>query len=324
MLLNVIFSYNRAMQLDYLLQSIFNKFKITDYKIAIIYHTTDKHKKGYELIKQKYASDKSIEFYERKEGYDWGISSAISCRTNLKFFKQYHFKNPKRDNFKGLLEKILFKTSCEFVMFNTDDSVFIDDFSFDKEIINLIRYNPNISYRTYVGDNIDDFPNYVKKWNNYYLWDYYYEKKITHWSYPFAVDGTIYNTKKILPILKRVAYHNPITLEGNAVEFIRRNKLLGIGISPVKSLLIGTKLNRVSTDSLNPTIHISPDMLNDKFIDGYTLELKFPKEIKNSNIVPIEVSITKNTVKENLYAIDEHGLYIQNNLGAEGAKQQIE
>ena len=72
---------------------------------------------------------------------------------------------------------------------------------------NLIKYNPkSVSYRLYVGKNLENFPTYVKRWGDYYLWDYFFDDKVTHWSYPFAVDGTIYNTKGILEILKNLTY----------------------------------------------------------------------------------------------------------------------
>lgn len=64
MILNVIFSYNRAVQLDYLIKSILERFK-TDSKIVILYHTTGAHKDGYELLKKKY-EDKGVSFVERK------------------------------------------------------------------------------------------------------------------------------------------------------------------------------------------------------------------------------------------------------------------
>jgi hypothetical protein len=41
MLLNIIFSYNRAMQVDYLLSTILKKIKIDDYETVILYHTTE-------------------------------------------------------------------------------------------------------------------------------------------------------------------------------------------------------------------------------------------------------------------------------------------
>lgn len=325
MLLSIIFSYNRAMQLDYLLQSILDKFKVSDYEIAVIYHTTGEHSKGYQLLIENYKKYNFIKFYERKEGFDKGILPALNCRTHLRFFNKYHFKNKNRDNFKGLLENILKTTKHEFVMFNTDDGVFYRDFEIKEDVQSMMRNNPTVaSYRTYVGENLEDVPNYVQKWGKEYLWDYNFEKKTTHWSFPFAVDGTVYHTKGLLSILRNIAYHNPVTLEENAVIYIKRNKLFGIGISPTTSCLVCTKLNRVSVDSSNPTIHIKPDFLNEKYINGYRLELVLQDNISNANLVPDKVILVKNDSRETIYEIDDFGKLVQNNLGVEGAKIQMD
>jgi len=176
----------------------------------------------------------------------------------------------------------------------------------------------------YVGNNIEDFPDYIQLKNGYYEWDYYTDKNITHWSYPFSVDGTIYNTKYLLKILEKVPYHNPITLEENVFRYAQEHKLFSKGLGPIKTKLVGTTLNRVSVDTFNPTINISVDLLNEKFIDGYALHLGLPDQIDVVNIVPFEVSVTKGDIKEVIYSLDEYGKKIQNLYGIEGAKEQLE
>lgn len=319
MVLNIIFSFNRALQLDYLLQSAIDRFKI-DYKIVIIYHTKGNHNKGYEKLKEKYRSY-PVEFLERQPT---DFSRKTRIKRKLKNLIATEKPIIHKDNFKTLLEETLAKTNCEFVMFNTDDGFWYSDVSIDDGVFNLIRNNPSsVSYRMYVGENLEHFPSYVTRWNTSYLWDYYRETKTTHWSFPFAVDGTIYNTKGILEILKPVDYHNPVLLEDHVVHYVIKNKLLGIGLSPITSKLVCTKLNRVSVDTNNPTIHIHPDYLNEKFLAGYTLELVLDQEIKNSNLVPQKINLCKEGVREVIYELDEAGRLAQNNLGVEGAKQQM-
>lgn len=317
MLLNIIFSFNRAMQLDYLLKSTIERFK-SDYKIIVIYHTTGNHTKGYKKLIDTYSKYNHISFVER-------TPNQLSLKQKLTLNKIDKEKYLKTDNFKPLLENILLESNCKFVMFNTDDGFWFEDVLLDANVLKLINNNPiNVSYRMYVGDNLNGFPTYVKKWNENYLWDYYYDDKITHWSYPFAVDGTIYSTKGILDIIKNVYYYNPVTLEGNVVNYVMKKKVLGIGLSPIKSKLIGTKLNRVAVETLNPTIHIKPENLNNYFLEDYELELQLPEKIDNSNIVPIAVNMVKGKEKINIYTLNEYGLEVQNNLGIEGAKKEME
>ncbi|TLX27216.1 hypothetical protein FE904_02175 [Chryseobacterium indologenes] len=325
MILNVIFSYNRAIQLDYLIQSVIKRFK-SDSKVVILYHTTGAHQQGYDLLKKKYADQKSISFVERKNVvFDWAYWDALNSKKDWAFFKERNLFNKNGDNFKGALQKIIKNSGCEFVMFNTDDGVFFEDVIVPEEVFSIIRNNPeNASYRLYVGDNLEGMPHYLEKKNDFYQWDYYKDTVIHHWSYPFSVDGTIYHSEGLLKHLKRMVYHNPVTLEENGFQYIRYRKLFAIGLSPLQSKLVATKLNRVSVDTLNPTIHIKPDFLNEKFLAGYTLELVIPKNIDNANIVPSEIYLVNGDKKELIYSMDEQGKKVQGLLGIEGAKSQLE
>lgn len=324
MILNIIFSFNRAIQLDYLLQSTLKRFK-TELKIVVLYHTTGSHDKGYELLKKKYA-ERNVIFYERKNVlFDISFFKAIRTRTALRFFLEKNLQNKNGDNFKGLLQKIIKNSPCEFLMFNTDDGVFFRDVIVPSEVLEIIRQNPdNASYRLYVGDNLEGHPKYVENKGEYYRWDYYADEDIHHWSFPFSVDATIYHSKGLLKHLEKMIYHNPVTLEDRGFRYMRKKNLMSIGMSPIKSALVATKLNRVSQDSLNPTIHIKPDFLNEKFLNGYTLELVIPENIDNANIVPSEIYLVKENHKELIYSLDDHGKKVQSLLGIEGAKEQLE
>ena len=328
MILIVIFSYNRAMQLDLLLRSVVVRFKSPEYKIAVIYHTTGLHAEGYNKIRRKYSELSNISFIERKCQI-LNIKSYFKTFNSLKNIRLYlshsYLRNKNSDNFKYLLEKLLKTTDCEFTMFNTDDGVFFDDVQIPENILDLIRSEPlQTSYRLYVGENLDGFPKYIQHENNdFYTWNYYENNQITHWTYPFAVDATVYHTKSILGTIQKVAYHNPITLEAYGVEYIKEKKLFKTGLGPFTSKLVGTILNRVSTNSSNPTINLSIEILNRKFLDDYELEIEIPLEIINVNIVPENVFLTKGRQKHLIYSLDQHGKDMQDALGPSGALKQI-
>lgn len=324
MILNIIFSYNRAMQLDYLLKSVLKRFKVES-KIVIIYHTTNEHKRGYDLLQQKYISAKNIEFRERKKlFFDISYLFTLYDKKNWRFFYEKNFFKKNGDNFKHLVQETIKNSGCEFVMFNTDDGLFFNDVTVPEEVLNIIKNNPeDASYRMYIGDNLEGFPAFVQSKEEYYQWDYYTEKKIHHWTFPFSVDGTIYNSNGLLKHLKKIAYNNPVSLERNGEIFMRHNKLFKIGLSPIKSNLVQTKLNRVSVDTLNPTIHINPDFLNKKFLEGFSLELVLNSNIDNANLVPDKIILVKGEIRELIYTLDEEGQKIQSLLGIEGALVQL-
>jgi len=121
MLLNIIFSYNRAMQLDYLLSTILKRIKINNYETVILYHTTGNHFLGYEKLIDKYKDYPNISFVERKEvWFDPAFFKTFNSRKNYDFFLEKNFRNKKGDNFKGLLQKLLRQSKHELVMFNTE------------------------------------------------------------------------------------------------------------------------------------------------------------------------------------------------------------
>jgi hypothetical protein len=322
MQLIVIFSYNRALQLDYLIKSIFEKFKSLDFQISIIYHTVGSHELGYEKLINKYKNYNVISFYKRKPKYFNFNRSSFSSLRNLKKSINYSYLfNKKCDDFKELLESILEKTSSEFVMFNTDDGVYFDDVNVDKSVYELIRQNPlQVSFRLYLGKNIFGLPDYVKVENNTCVWNYFTPDLFNHWTCMFSVDGTIYSTKGMLEVLKKVVYHNPITLEANVYDYSKNKQLFSLGMSPIKSSLVCTKLNRVSVDSFNPTISINVDYLNEKLLDNFELSILIPESITNANVVPNEVLLVKDDEITSIYKIDEYGEIVQNALGPEGTK----
>ena len=316
------------MQLDFLIKSILRRFIDIEYNIIVLYHASQDHKIGYERLIENYYSFQKIAFVERRPRMFNIISyyKTFCCIKNVKrYFKYSYFKNKASDNFKELLESLLEKSNCEFVMFSTDDGFFYRDVKISSEIFSMIRSNPfQTSYRLYVGENLLGFPDYVKLGRNkdYYYWNYYENenKPLNHWTFPFAVDGTIYYTKSIKDFIQRVPYHNPVTLEAYVVEYIIELRKLRLGLSPRKSCLICTKLNRVSTCSNNPTINIDPDFLNSKYLDGYVLELQILDTVDNANVVPNKVFLTKDGHKHLIYEIDEYGKIVQGALGPEGTK----
>ena len=62
----LIFSKNRALQLDLLLNSIKKNFKQCS-EISVLYTTTDKHKKSYEILQKEHGG---IKFVEQKDFYN--------------------------------------------------------------------------------------------------------------------------------------------------------------------------------------------------------------------------------------------------------------
>lgn len=314
MVLNIIFSFNRAMQLDYFLASGLERLKFPT-ETVVIYHTTGDHAKGYKKLIEKYRKYSHIRFVERTPNK---LTPYLKVRLSRKQ-KAAHLKG---DNFKPLMEQIMRESTHDFVMFNTDDGLWIENVHITEDIFSLMKNNPSsVSYRMYIGDNLEELPTFVQKWNGYYLWDYYAESRSTHWTYPFAIDGTLYNRKFLLSILCNIWYSGPVDLEVLTVNYVKKNTLLGIGISPLRAVLIGTVINRVSTTSFNPVVHVGVDDLNSYFLQGYTLSYELPKLLNKVHYVPEKIFIIRDNENLLIYEKDEEGQKIQDNFDVEGNKK---
>jgi hypothetical protein len=239
MILNVVFSYNRAMQLDCFLDSFIRHVKYPEYEIAIVYHTTEDHKKGYRLLLKKYEKYNNIKFYERtnQRYYYLKILPLLSYPRNLYRFIKYKYLRVNVDNFKFLVEDVIKYSDSEFIMFSTDDTYYDSDVFIPEDILYEIRQNSmQSSYRLCLGKNLnyEEVPG-IREANKALYWNYSDVSDVKGWIYPFIVDGTVYQKKVIYNIIRKILYHMPATLESFVNTYVEHNKLFNNGICPNNS-----------------------------------------------------------------------------------------
>lgn len=294
-LLIVVFSFNRALQLDCLLRTTFERLKLKDYSIIVIFHTTGKHADGYKKLIEKYKESKQVDFIEREPLNSFWIDKfpLLFKNRNLWRYIKHPFLRSSLDNFKKLLESQIEINGCEFTMFLTDDGYFYKEVEISNNIFNKIRNNPmQVSYRMYVGKNLIDCPDNLAMEDGLLKWNYYDPKMYNHWAYPFAVDDTIYHSRALLRIISPVFYHMPTTLESFVVTHCRSKKLLSIGYSPLESNFVGLFINRVSTIGNNFSGIIDAGMLNEKFLDGYILDYEFSFPPTQQAFIPNKIILS--------------------------------
>ena len=240
----VVFSKDRAMQLELFIRS-FNHFVVNNnhYVINVLYtYSDDKFRKGYEqLIEEKHS--------------------------NVVFHKEIDFK-------KNLIE--LVDPMKEYTVFFVDDIVFKNSFDFYDKQMEIFDWNASIicrSLRLHTDLNYCypqrlpmKQPSFLK--DNVFIWrglkgDY---------GYPMSVDGNIYRTKDILPFLHRLNYTNPNTFEGEMAT--QTHDLPPKMICYEKSIVLSNPLNRVQTVNKNICGTISAEFLNNKYLEGFIIDLK--------------------------------------------------
>lgn len=285
-MLIIVFSCNRAMQLDAMLRSIKVQCASLKPDIHVVFRTDPIHSDSYRLLMAELAPDKSINFHELRPYSIFNrtrilIKNSINV-SNIYRVCRYPYLRRLRDDFKATVEAIMASSSSEFMMFHTDDTYYFHSAFLPTAAEAAIRDRPeDTSFRFYLGKNINGCRSTAVE-DGVLRWDYYSRGVSGHWAYPFSVDGTIYHREWLLCFLRRFLYHMPTTLEAFIVSEVRRRKLLGEGMCPNKSCLVHFVLNRTQDLVANDNMGISLELLRDRFIEGYRLEYELPEEITST------------------------------------------
>ncbi len=191
----VIFSFNRAMQLRLLLESI-SKNAAGVFHINILYKSSnDEFKSGYEKLKSE------------------------NILHNIKWIEEKNFRdqtlellNPNKEHY----GYTCFFTDDDIIFNLIDEETIVNTIENDSEIFTFsLRLGENvIKCYTMACDNIlgDHEVN-----ENIIKWDW--TKRYFDFGYPLSVDGHVFRTKDIFKLAKSINFFNPNTFEGGLQIF---------------------------------------------------------------------------------------------------------
>lgn len=177
------------------------------------------------------------------------------------------------------------------IMFLTDDDVFINPFPEQSpqmtEFIKSshiaclsLRLNPDLRY-CYTLNRAMRKPN-IKKLNT---WEWM--RADADFGYPMSLDGHIFRTSDILPLLQTLDYYNPNTLEGQLARHpINRPKMMCFD----KSIIVNNPVNRVQSTVANRHGNITAEYLNEQWLAGRRIKLEPFMGVKN-NACHVELPI---------------------------------
>lgn len=292
----IIFSYNRALQLSALLNSIKDNWKDIEYHIDIIYNTSNEtFERGYQLLKQTIDfSKKRISFFkEQKVKYPQWTFKELTDVYNLKLLYFCPFLRHAKTTFRKQLLNILKNSTSKHVMFLTDDSIFIKPIQIDIDDFEWINKDPFhnlISMRHGIetmGDKKLIFA------NNRYHWDFSKYSTNDHWGYRFSLDAHIYHKESMLKTLSSISFLNPNTLESSGMLHINKKGLFNKGRCFQNMSILSFPINIVQTTFKNESLKAAPTILNDYFIKGYHLVYPQINKFKTFQIYPNEIYLVK-------------------------------
>jgi len=250
----VIFSKDRAAQLDLLLRSMEKNFvEYSHQNITVIFRASNQSfVDGYKkLIKKWGRKDKTT-------GY-------IS------------WKNEEQTSFKEATISAIEPTR-EFTMFLVDDIVFTHEFSMkdpefrffqsDKDILNLsLRLDPNKTYCYSL-----DQPMVVPESHSKEFFCYPWHGKDGDFGYPMSVDGAVFRTEEILPLVCRLSYWTPNSFEATLSQNPIQHPFL---LAYHQAKLVNVPANRTQDTFKNRHANLEEaqlSKLNDLYVQGMEID----------------------------------------------------
>ena len=300
----IVFSFNRALQLDALLSSIQRHWSKTEHQLAVLYNTSnDEYQAGYDMLKQKYPKCLFVKETVGKHRYPY--REYLSFFNLTKLIKYKHCRWQKSD-FKRLLTEIVCQTTCKQIMFLTDDSLFIRDVEISNDILNWIEKKPEQnSFSLRLGYEVNKpLKKLPESTNGCITWNYSDYKEYKNWGYPFSVDGHIYSKKFVKPLLRKIVFNNPSTLEAHLYDYSAKHHLLNHGKAYTAPSLLSYPINMVQTVADNESLSISTKELNDYFLNGYSLDYPIPELITAFQQYPNELSLHKGCKNVTIRTLD--------------------
>jgi len=240
----IIWSFNRACQLDLLLRSQY-KYATGIHRTTVLYRADgEKHVEAYKKLVLVY--DNIVSFVEEKD-------------------------------FKQDITRILDESDAKYILGNSDDNAWVDYVDVNGitpdhgEVAISLRLNPRINYcqpassPAIRGSEIKQFPNGALGI------DWMDDESTWCWAYPHPCDSHIYLKWYFEKILRGGDFHNPRTMELH-MDSKRREAPPVIGFRK-HSKLLSIANNCIQDGSSNPAGDASPNTLCDKYLSGQRISL---------------------------------------------------
>jgi hypothetical protein len=247
----LIFSKNRAMQLDALLRSFFMHCKDLDcIDMAVLYLATSSN-------------------YEQQ--YD----KLMKANDKVNFIQQTNFRKQVLDGM----------APYDFILFLVDDCLFVNDFSVmdcigsldanDEALGFSLRLGRNTVY-CYVHNAVQSVPEYTEVSKDVINFDW--TKAEGDFNYPLELSSSFYRTGDILPLMKRARFRNPNTLEAtlNAKKafFKIQKRYLTCFRQSAAFSVPANRVQRVHANRAGDRYGYPPERLNDLFSKGYRINVE--------------------------------------------------
>lgn len=286
----IIFSYNRAMQLDALLTSIASFWKYPKIKIHVLYNASDDFfHRGYERLKEVYGTVTFTQ--ENTLSFSSYSLDEMTNYFNLKLLYLCPHLRRRKSDFRKQLIRILRDSDGCLTMFLTDDSVFIRPVILSQEDMDWIIEQPNLRQFSFrhgielLGERK------IKPTSEGCEWKFSNFDCNDHWGYRFSLDAHVYCREALLTLLKKASFSNPNTLESSGLLHSQHKSMFIQGRCLQHIMVLSFPINIVQETFQNEALCVNPSQLNDLFLEGYKLEYPKMNSISTFQVYPQSVYV---------------------------------
>lgn len=254
----VIYSYNRAMQLDALLRSLENNVKPLQHcNVSVVWKADEGgFVEGYEKVKTRFPSIKMVQ--EKPGEFK---QQTLECIDENKTYTLF------------LVDDIIFKKPVHF-----GSNKLFGELDNRRYLCVSLRLDRNIR-QCYATNSPQKVPISVPVWD--------WKRSEGDWGYPMSLDGNVYITNYIRKIVRSLEFGNPNQLEAKLDGFARANATFvpdTMLCYEDGSRLLNVPANRVQSTFQNrfEDSH-DPKTLNDLYMSGKVIDISSVSEIKNTS-----------------------------------------
>ena len=282
----IICSYNRAMQLEALLDSIRKYWTKTPYELVVLYETNaEEYEKGYEILKGEYPD---FQFIRRQKCWPLYPLHNYFNIYNIKLLYGIPKLRLQPSNVRPLINSILKSTDCKYCMFSSDDEEFVEEIDI-KDYLSLIDNETSFYFSKGAVPGEKEFTQSRKE---YLRWD---KSKFSYknWGYRFDFDVSVMLTTKVYDLLSSIIYNNPSTLEANVGWYCYLYNHMQYGVALPRYAALNHRLNLVQNNFNNKAVGVPAEVLNKKFLEGYRLRYLEPQNQNGSFDYPDKVRLLR-------------------------------